>query len=67
MRELRIVERHGQVVVETSDGRRSVGATVSSALAKLFGEQPWASISHAFRGISESPDPSRIREGPVGT
>lgn len=57
------MERYGQVIVTTSDGRRATSATVLGALEKLFATREWI---EAFWEIPPKPDGGQIVEGQAG-
>jgi len=68
VRELRIVERYGQYTVTTSDGRKAGGATLPSALYKVFGTSyDWHDVVEVFPSIQETPEAGQIHEGVQGT
>lgn len=68
MRALKITENFGQYVVETSAGVRATGATVESALRKLFvlgdpSPGSFDAVAKLFATIPAAAGPSQIGTG----
>jgi hypothetical protein len=68
MRALKITENFGQYVVETSAGVRATGASVESALRKLFVQGDpspgsFESVAKVFAMIPDAAGPSQIGAG----
>ena len=66
MRELVIKEEFGLVKITTSDGKKASGASVPTAMTKLFGERAWNSLEVSFLAIKASPDKTNVTRGRAG-